>query len=334
MTNENSPSDMPTSAKSATKRSPAAGLALLLSLIALIGLSYLWYAFRYQTHILGINVAARLQTEDQTQVALATRLSALAASQNHSNAALTTLQNNLRAIQRLTTTATGPWRLRQAQELLLDANDQLRFEHNVPLALSALRAADRELRRQQNPRLIPVRAAIAREILKLQAIRHVHISTIALSLIADAKIVDQLPLALPAQFPPAPSHSVTTHPRSFWLRATHGVWHDFVSLIRIRKNVAHTRPLLPPQQAYFLRENLKLQLYTAELALLEHNPRVMGANVAAAHQWLTRYFDPQAPAVQALQRRLIQLEQQVTVLRWPDISGSLQRLRQLQQNAS
>jgi len=312
-------------------RSPAGGLAVLLSLITLVGLGYLWYALSYQAHVLGINVAQKLQSQDHAVARLSQAVMGLSQSEARAELALQTL-NQQQSTQKAQS-GNQRWRIRAAEDLLLIANEQLRFEHNVPLALLALRQAEQEIRRQGDPRLLPVRGAILQEILRLQALHKQHASTMALELVALAHAIPTMPLAVPNTF--HTDHPVVAKkPKpAFWQRLGYGLWRDFVDLIRIRKESIHERALLAPKRAYFVRENAQLRLYTAELALLEHHTTVMHANLLAADRWINRYYDTKAPAVQAVQKQLQDLEKRSTALKWPDISGSLHLLRRLTRSA-
>lgn len=315
-------------------RSVAGGLALLLSLIALMGLGYLWYALTYQAHILGLDVRQRLQSQNRAISALSVTVAGLNRTDIQTQQAIKALARRVRAVQ----AGHGDrqrWRIHAAEDLLLIANDQLHFEHNVPLALLALHQAEREVRRQGSPRLLPVRLAIVQEILRLQAVRKQHTSTMALELVALAHAVPTLPLAVPVGFRTRrPKTPAATTKRPFWRRLTHGLWRDFTSLIRFHKHIIRQPALLAPKRAYYLRQNLQLRLYTAELALLEHHIAVMHANLLTAQRWINRDFDKDAPSVRAVAAKLQALQSRTAALTWPDISRSLHLLRQLAQKSS
>ncbi len=314
-------------------RSVAGGLALLLSLIALMGLGYLWYALSYQAHILGLNVGQRLQSQNQAIGVLSSAVAGLNRTDSQAQQAIRALRRRVKAVQ-VGHSSRRRWRIRAAQDLLLIANDQLHFEHNVPLALLALHQAEREIRRQGSPRLLPVRAAIIQEILRLQAVRKQHTSTMALELMALAHAVRTLPLAVPTTFHAQHPKTPVRTKLPFWRRLARGLWRDFTSLIRIRRQTIRQPALLAPKRVYFLRQNLQLRLYAAEVALLEHHIAVMHTNLLTAQRWINRYFDKDAPSVRAVDAKLATLQTRTTALTWPDISGSLHLLRRLAQKTS
>lgn len=68
-------------------------------------------------------------------------------------------------------------------------------------------------------------------------------------------------------------------------------------LVRVSRIDQPEAALLAPEQAFFLRENIKLQLLNARLALLARQLPASQADVQAVENLLRRYFDPRSPAV-------------------------------------
>ncbi len=334
MTDETEKTSLPAPSPAPRRaRSVAGGLALLLSLVTLIGLGYVWYLLSYKSHIVGLDVTRSFQAQSQALIQLNTKIASLEQTQAASRKAIADLAQRQASLA----TANRPgrhWRVRAAAHLLLRANDQLRFQHNVPLALLALHQAQRELRRQDDPRLLPVRKAILQEILRLKALRHQHTSTMALDLVVLARSARTLPLSLPRAFPEKTAAAANPAALPFWRRAVDGIWQDFTGLIRIHKEPVHERALLAPKRAYFARENLQIRLYGAQLALLEHRPALVAADLGAADRWIRRYFDVKARSTQAVLAKLQDIRQKNQALKWPDISQSLHLLRRLSRAAS
>ncbi len=314
-------------------RSVAGGLALLLSLVTLIGLGYVWYLLSYKAQIVGLDVTRSFQAQSQALLQQNAKIASLEQAVTANRKAMADLaqrQASLAAAKR----PGRHWRVRAAADLLLIANEQLRFQHNVPLALLALQQAQRALRREGDPRLLPVRKAILQEILRLKSLRRQHTSTMALELMALAHSVRTLPLALPHGFPEKTAATAKSAPLPFWRRAVNGIWQDFRGLIRIRKEPVHERALLAPKRAYFVRQNLQVRLYGAQLALLEHRPPLVAADLDAADHWIKRYFDVKARSTQAVLAKLQDLQHKSQALKWPDISQSLHLLHRLSRDAS
>jgi uroporphyrin-3 C-methyltransferase len=69
------------------------------------------------------------------------------------------------------------------------------------------------------------------------------------------------------------------------------VWSEARSLVRVTRIEHPEAMLLAPEQAYFLRENLKLRLLNARLALLSRQFDTAQTDLQGAQLALDRYFD-------------------------------------------
>jgi uroporphyrin-3 C-methyltransferase len=85
--------------------------------------------------------------------------------------------------------------------------------------------------------------------------------------------------------------------------------------------------LLPPSQAYFLRENLRLRLLSARHALLARNPASFKADIEASLDWTNRYFDTSSEAVSSMLETLRELRDSDVGVELPLISASLDAIR-------
>src|SRR5690606_48250 len=81
---------------------------------------------------------------------------------------------------------------------------------------------------------------------------------------------------------------------------------ELSSLFRVRRVDAPDAALIAPDQAYFLRENLRLRLLNARLALLSRNDLLFRGDIDQSVKWIERYFDRTSPEIE---RALVQLAQ-------------------------
>ena len=181
-----------------------------------------------------------------------------------------------------------------------------------PLVL-VLRQSDERLARYSQPRLEGVRRAIARDLDRVKSAAVLDIAPLTIKLDEAMRMVDELPpLATaeprrePARAPAAAAQPRRhrQHPRrrlratawagrlsDTWNRLTASVWNEVRSLVRVTRIEHPDAALLAPEQAYFLRENLKLRLLNARLALLSRQFPTAQADLQSAQQALERYFD-------------------------------------------
>ena len=219
--------------------------------------------------------------------------------------------------------------LSEIEQSVSIAAQQLQLAGNVEAALIALQGADARLARAANARFLGLRNLLARDIVKLKALPAADVPGIALKLETVIATVDTLPLAY-EQRPkadPAPKHSRSPADLSFWQALALDVWRDTKQLVRIERIDRPEPGLLSPSQNFFLRENLKLRLVNARLALLARDGSSFREDVRQARDWLERYFDTAARPVQAAQATLKSLAAIDMVSDLPTLDETLNTLR-------
>lgn len=317
-------------AKKSAVISLSGGLALILSLTALVLSGYLWYMLSERQGLLGADVTGQLAQLDrkasaleEDRAALDQRVGALQETQDTLKAGFNKLAADVGRARR-------EWVLAETEHLLLIANHRLQLGRDVDLALAALRAADRQLKDLAQPNLLPVRRVLAREIGALEAVEKADIAGLALRLGDLADKVDRLPLVAQTQFQKtATDEAPAAPPARRWDDFLREMWQDAKSLVRIRDDVEVHRPLLPPEQHYFLRENLRLMLLGAQLALLERQDAIYQQNLRAASAWLKDYFDADTQVVANARQELEKMAAARVDVQLPDISASLAELRKV-----
>ena len=190
--------------------------------------------------------------------------------------------------------------LAEIEQSLAIAAQQLQLAGNVEAALIALQSADSRLARNPQPQWLPLRKLIIRDMDKLKALPNADVSGIAFKLEGLVASVDTLPLAF-EQRPVGAKAATKKADQSWWESLGADLWGEVRQLIRVER-VDHSDPtLLSPNQAFFLRENLKLRLINARLSLLSRDGRSFREDMRQAAEWLDRYFDGRAKGVQSAQ---------------------------------
>ena len=185
-----------------------------------------------------------------------------------------------------------------------------------PMA-AALRQAEARLSRINQPRVERVRRALARDLDRTQAAAVVDMASLAIKLDEAVRLVDDLPLLAQAERHPASAGaSSASAPRPAqaasgaaplalptslaqgwaWVTDTWGsvggrVWSEARNLVRVTRIDKPEAMLLAPEQGWFLRENLKLRLLNARLALLSRQFDTVQADLRDVQAMLDRYFD-------------------------------------------
>jgi len=244
------------------------------------------------------------------------------------------------------------WALAEIEQVLSTASQQLQLAGNVPGALIALQNADRSLSRSDKPQFITIRRAIAKDIERLKALPSVDNVGLAVRLDNVIAQIDNLPLladekpavaALPEKKlkPRAVKGATgkaaleTAPPEETWGQRMQHAWHDWsadmwsevTQLVRVRTVETPEALMLSPTHAYFLRENLKLRLLNARMALLSRNEAAFRADLLAAQEALAKYFDTRAKQTQTVQQLLRQVQGSNLSIEMPTLADSLNAVR-------
>lgn len=217
----------------------------------------------------------------------------------------------------------------EIEQLLLSASNELQLAGNVKAALIALQAADARLTRLDRPQLFPLRKAIGKDIERLRAAPYVDLAGLSLKLDGLIEAVDGLPLQPGKPIAEQKTTEKKATPKSWWQNFASEAWSDFTHLVRIQNMGRPDLPLLAPEQAYFARENVKLRLLSARLALLAHDDKTFKNDVKIAQSWLQNYYDTSDRSVKTVLQTLQQISNSQVQVDVPDISGSLHAVRNL-----
>jgi len=241
------------------------------------------------------------------------------------------------------------WALTEIEQVLSTASQQLQLAGNVQGALIALQNADRSLSRSDKPQFITIRRAIARDIDKLKALPSVDQAGIALRLDNAISQIDALPLlsdekpaepmapkrinpppraaAAKGQPAPAPELSLGQRFTATWRDWSQEMWDDMRQLVRVRTVDTPEALMLSPSESYFVRENLKLRLLNARLALLSRNEGTFRDDLGTAQEMVLKYFDTKARSTQTVQGLLRQVQANNVSIDVPDLADSLGAVR-------
>jgi uroporphyrin-3 C-methyltransferase len=227
----------------------------------------------------------------------------------------------------------------EAEQAVQIAAQQLQLAGNFEAALIALQGAEARLASQDRGQLQPLRRALARDIDRLKAAPQVDVQGIALRLESLLESVDTLPLAFAGQLEerepsrnaePGDAASGGRAVADFVVRLGRDLWNELKTLVRIERLDQSEPVLLAPAQSTYLRENLKIRLLTARLALLARDGRTYAADLAQARGWVERFFDGREKAVQEALSELAALQTMPVKVDAPAPTESFAALRLLQ----
>lgn len=217
--------------------------------------------------------------------------------------------------------------LAEVEQLLLIAGQQLQLATNVKAALIAMQQADSRLQRLDRAALSSLRNSINRDMDKLRALPDVDVSAVNARLDNLISIVNRLPLMQDVHTTDDTTSTVIASNDSNWKTFFNEIWREAKSLVRIENTHQQALPLLSPSEVFFMRENLKLRLLSARLALLSRDEPSFKNDIKTAQEWIKLYFDVRsgegAQAIGALQK----LNASNIKIELPNVSGSLEAVR-------
>lgn len=191
----------------------------------------------------------------------------------------------------------------EVEQLLTIASQQLQLNSNVKSALLALQAAQKRLEPLDLPRAIQLRETLAAEIDSLREIPQLDVVSMSGQLTQLSELCGKLPLiserqpalnAISQEIKPMPENGL-----AHWLQP---LWEDIKNLITVERIDQPEPPLLASDQAFYLRENIRLRLLTARIALLQHDEATYKADLNMVKSWLIAYFDTKHPeTIKAMQ---------------------------------
>lgn len=226
------------------------------------------------------------------------------------------------------------WVLAEIEQGVTLAAQQLQLAANVQGAVLALQSAEVRLAGSNNPQFISLHKVLVRDLDRLRALPQVDVAGMNARLESVIAVVDSLPLAVngrpreeakPAE-PLAPDTDPVTS-LAYWQRLGSDFWREVRGLVRIQRFDREEPALLAPGQAFFLRENLKLRLLNARLALLAHDQWTFRSELRLAQFWVDRYFDNRESAVLAARESLNQLSATEINIELPSLNESLSAIR-------
>ncbi|MFD1840383.1 uroporphyrinogen-III C-methyltransferase [Paracidovorax cattleyae] len=189
------------------------------------------------------------------------------------------------------------------------AQQQAQLTGSLEPVMAALKSASQRIERAAQPRLAPVARAIGRDLDRVGSAQVTDTAGLLARLDDLMRQVDELPLqnavaqaaatrrmnaaARPSEGPAAAGADGTL---PWWQATLQRAWEvvrdEARQLLRVTRIDRPEAILIAPDQAFFLRENLKLQLMNARLALLARQYESARADLSAANNALGRYFDP------------------------------------------
>ncbi|MEJ6606121.1 MAG: uroporphyrinogen-III C-methyltransferase [Burkholderiaceae bacterium] len=249
------------------------------------------------------------------------------------------------------------------ETLVQDLGSALRFAvqqaqlmGNPQPLIAALQVGIERIEAAANPRLAGVRDAMKNDLDVMQTETNTDVSLVVRDLARLTRDMNKIVIRDTApptdrtvtsdadtSAAPSPAIGLATDPASTTVApslldqavtSVSTVWHSlsqaFVAqasqLVRVRAVAPTDELMLSPENAWVLRENLKLRLLSARLAVLSGQKQTALADISAVLQGIALYADPAAPSVVGLVGDLQQLQTTIAALHVPIPQSTLAAL--------
>ena len=208
---------------------------------------------------------------------------------------LTEDQNQLQdRINKLAQRSPTHWMASEAEYLVNMAGRKLWLEKDPRTATDLLKSADETIAAMNNPALLPIRKALAKDIAATASIKTTDIDGSVLALDALIEQLDKLPLNRTDAETDAPEDTNITGDLNDWQSNLGKTWKALTQdFITIRHRTADAPALLAPEQQWYLVENIRHKLLQSQLALYRYDRAAYHQSLMMVRKWIQTYFDTQ-----------------------------------------
>ena len=219
------------------------------------------------------------------------------------------------------------WLFSEADFLLDNALRKLVLDNDVDTAVSLLKLADETLAKVNNSQSAAIRSAINQDLKQLLSVAGVDQNAVMQKLSQLANTVDELPV-LDVNFGDDQNATKLSDSLSDWAENAEKSATSFLNhFIRISpKHGADRKELLAPNQDIYLRENIRLRLQLAIMAVPRQQNELYKQSLEAVASWIRSYFDTNAEVTQSFLKSVDELSE---VSIYVDVPSQLQSLSML-----
>ncbi|EIA1288872.1 uroporphyrinogen-III C-methyltransferase [Vibrio vulnificus] len=324
------PQTPPTTTKDEQKK-PSQKLSILAIIIALLGTGGVAFQLQQQNSQYQAQITALQNQLQQTQSAMSNELNqvkqetvAKATEVTHkAEVVLAQQQKSIESLQLAMADVKGrrpnDWLLAEADYLIKLAGRKLFLEHDVVSATSLMESADQRIAALNDPSLVPLRKAMAKDITDLKTIPLIDRDGLVLRLTALQQQVDQLPLAN-AILPEAKTvekQQVSDDINNWQNNLMASLKAFSENFITFRTRDGNVIPLLSPEQHFYLKENIKAKIETAIKAVYQEQGEVYTTSLTTAEAWSQAFFNQDNNTVKEFTQSLKQLSEQKIQVQYP-----------------
>ncbi|SEQ74818.1 uroporphyrinogen-III C-methyltransferase [Basfia succiniciproducens] len=244
--------------------------------------------------------------------------------------ALLSLQSQINAVSNsVKAEQPNDWLLSEADFLLTNALRKLVVDHDVDTSISLIKLADEALEKVATPQASAIRSALNNDLKQLLALNNVDQNAIMQRLSQLANSLDELTV-LDIDFDDQENSAAVTDSVGDWQNNLKKSAVSFLNhFVRVTPTNSSKKELLAPNQDIYLRENIRLRLQIAILAVPRQQNELYKQSLEAVSSWIRSYFDTNSDLAKNFLKNIDELSEQSIYVDVPERLESLNALDQL-----
>lgn len=241
------------------------------------------------------------------------------------------LKTALESVDKKMGATSEDWKMAEVEYLLRLANQRTILDTDITGARKLLVAADNILKEAEILTAFEVRQAIANDLIKLEAVQLVDQEGIYARLTAIYHRIALLQQKRQTFSEPVVIAKAQGNKEVSWgdrlSLVGNKIWNNVSRLVDFRRNDSPVKPMMPPEEEYYLKQNLRLKIELARLALLRGNQLMYDQSIDEAKEWVTQYFDEEDVTTITSLAQLEELADIAVQVEIYDVSDSLRAIR-------
>ena len=226
------------------------------------------------------------------------------------------------------------------------AQQQAQLTGSTEPLVATLQSSIKRIERAAQPRLTPIQQAMERDLNRLSQTSVTDTASLLARLDAVVQMIDGMQVSNSAPTPEEqrrPQRLVTSDDIAsletsaasplqwqWWQAWGNRIWQASMNeareLLRVSRIEHADALLMAPEQAFFVRENLKLKLLNARLAVLARQYEAARADIDSAQHTLNKYFDSNSRRTHQTLATLAQLQTHLQSSSQPNLDETLTAL--------
>lgn len=271
------------------------------------------------------------QKQDQVQEQIHTKTNNAEETQTQLQAKFENLSKQLQSAMNQKFYQNQDWLLLKARYYLELAQINAHWSNGIDATIALLEQADQLLKQLNDPKILNIRQAIAKDIAQTQALPSVDITGLLSQLDAAQNSINDLSIPLPVNgnTPSTPNATIPENNTTTWKNRLQNSMNVLEKLVVIRRHDQEIEPLMSPLYEAILKEKLHLNLQEAQWAVLNNEPFVYQLVLKQAINSLKMNFNENMANTAALIKKLTELQQKNITQKRPAMDSALPMLNEL-----